>query len=192
MEAREAVMETEVARRQPSSPARRARIAGALYVLSFLSAILAEEFLRGKIMRTAGFLPILCFAVVTLILYRIFASVNRRLSLLATLLNLASLASEALELHPRGINVALVLHGGYCLVIAALIFRSKFLPRILSAPMGLAGLAWMVSISPQFAREVHAYMQSAGFAGEGIFMLWLLAKGVNSAKWKEQETGNGL
>jgi len=168
-----------------SSPATKARVAGAFYVLSFLSAALAEALLHGKMMRIAGFVPICCFTAVTLILFRIFLPVGRVLSLIAALLNLVSLSFEALEFHPRGMNAALVFHGGFCLLIALLVLRSKFLPQILSAPMAIAGLAWLISLSPQMAHRLHAYMQGTGFAGEGVFMLWLLAWGVNNARWKE-------
>jgi hypothetical protein len=169
-----------------SSPAREARIAGAFYVLSFVSAISAEALFHGKVLRAVGFVPILCFAVATLILYRIFVPLSRSLSLLAALSNLAGLACEATEWHPHSVNAALVLHGIYCLLIGLLVFRSEFLPRLLSALMAIAGLAWFISISPQLADALHTYTQVAGFAGEGVFMLWLLAKGVNAANWHEQ------
>jgi hypothetical protein len=172
--------------KRSSSPARQARIAGAFYVLSFLSAILAEALVHGKMLYAAGLAPVLCFTVVTLILYRIFVPVSRGLSLLAALLNLTGLAFEGLELQPGRVNVALVLHGGFCLLIALLVLRSKFLPRILGLLMALAGLAWLVALSPHLARELHAYVQAVGFAGEGVFMLWLLARGVNDANWYEQ------
>lgn len=168
-----------------SSPATKARVAGAFYVLSFLSATLAEALIHGKMMRVAGLVPILCFTVVTLILFQIFLPVGRVLSLVAALLNFVSLLFEALEFHPHGLNAALISHGGFCLLIALLILRSKFLPHVLSAPMAIAGLVWLSSLSPQVAHRLHAYVQAAGFAGEGVFMLWLLAKGVNNAKWNE-------
>jgi hypothetical protein len=168
-----------------SSPAMQARIAGVFYVLSFLSAIMAEAFVHGKMLYAAGLVPVLCFAVVTLILYRIFLPVSRGLVLPAALLNLASLAFEALEMQPYGVNVALILHGGFCLLIALLVVRSRFLPRFLGVPMVFAGLAWLIALSPPLARELQVYSQTTGFAGEGIFMLWLLTKGVNVAKWRE-------
>lgn len=168
-----------------SSPVSQARVAGVFYVLSFLSAILAEALVHGKLMRVAGLVPILCFTAVTLILCRIFLPVSRGLSLLAALLNLISFSFELLELHPKGVNAALVFHGGFCILIALLVFRSRFLPHIFSLPMTLAGLAWLVSLSPHLARELHTYAQATGFAGEGVFMLWLLAKGVNAGRWKE-------
>jgi len=167
------------------SPTTKARIAGAFYVLSFLSAILIEAFLHGRMLRVAGLAPVLCFAVATLILYRIFAPVSPGLSLFATLSNLAGLACEPLEVHPHGVNAALVLHGVYCLLIALLVSRSIFLPRILAVLIAIAGLAWVVSASPQLAPEPHRYSQIAGFAGEGVFMTWLLFRGVDATRWQE-------
>lgn len=53
------------------------------------------------------------------------------MTLFAVLANLASFVLEALELHPFGINSAMIFHGLYCLLIGYLAFKSTFLPRIL-------------------------------------------------------------
>jgi hypothetical protein len=175
-------------RTQKISPRAKARMAGLFYCISVLSAVLAEAFVRGKMLYAAGLVPVSCFAVATLLLYDIFKPVSGTLSLLALLSNLASLAVEAFELHFGAVNVALVFHGGYCVLIALLIFRSKFLPRILGVPMGLAGLAWLTSLFPRMAHEFHVYTQAAGFAGEGVPMLWLLAMAIDVARWNKQRS----
>ena len=72
---------------------------------------------------------------------------NRGLSLLAAFFNLVGLAFEALRLNPRGVDIALVFTGFYCLLIGYLIFRSTFLPRILGALMAFAGLGWLTYLS---------------------------------------------
>jgi hypothetical protein len=163
-------------------PRTKARIAGAFYFLSVVSAILAEKFVHGKMLYATGLVPVSCFTVTTLLLYAIFKPVSRSASLLALISNLASLAVEALELHFGHVNVALVLHGIYCLAIAFLILKSTLLPRILSLPMALAGLAWTMSFLPGLADRFHAPIQMAGFAGEGLAMLWLLVRGVHAAR----------
>ena len=171
-----------------ASPRLKARIAGVFYLLSVLSAVFAEVFLRGRLLYAVGLIPVLCFSVVTLLLYGIFRPVNRSVSLLAASSNLVGLAFEVLELHLNGVNAALVFHGFYCLLIGYLVFRSTFLPRILGVLMAFAGLGWLLtSVSSRLANYyLHPYSQASGFLGEGSLMLWLLVMGVDVPKWKEK------
>lgn len=69
------------------------------------------------------------------------------------------------------------------MLIALLVVRSSFLPRILGALMAIGGLAWLTTLLPA-SHAFRGAMQAVGFAGEGALMLWLLAMGVNSAKWE--------
>jgi hypothetical protein len=174
-----------------ASPRLKARIAGVFYLLSVLTAVFAEAFVSGRLLFAVGLVPVLCFVAVTLLLYDIFKPVNRRLSLLATCSNLIGLAFEALELHLQEVNVALVFHGFYCLLIGYLIIRSTFLPRILGVLMAVAGAAWLTSLSPPLEDYLHVYSQALGFLGEGLPMLWLLVMGVDVPMSKEK-AGLGL
>ena len=168
---------------QLASPNVKARLAGAFYLLSVLTAVLAETFVRGRLLYAVGLIPVLCFTGVTLLLYRIFRPVNRTVSFLAASANLVGLSFEALELHLLGLNMALVFHGIYCLLIGYLVFRSTFLPRTLGVLMALAGLTWLTSLSPPLAHHLAPYNQAVGFLGEGALMLWLLVMGVNLQQW---------
>lgn len=171
-----------------ASPNFKARTAGFFYMVSVLSAIFAEAFIRGRLLYAVGLVPVLCFALVTLLLYSIFQAVNRNVALIAAVFNLVGLFFEAIERHPLGVNAALMFHGVYCLLIGYLVFRSLFLPRIFGVLIALAGLAW-IFISPpaHLSHSLHTYAQALGFAGEGSFMLWLLLLGVNLDKRR----GNG-
>jgi FtsH-binding integral membrane protein len=122
------------------SPRFRARIAGALYLLSVVTAASTELFLRGRLNVAGGLVANAGMAAVTLILYTIFKPVNKRLAFLAVFFNFVGLTFEALRLNPRGVDVALVFTGLYCLLIGWLMFRSTFAPRILGALMAFAGL----------------------------------------------------
>jgi Domain of unknown function (DUF4386) len=112
--------------------------------------------------------------------------VNRRLTLVATLFNLVGLTFEALELHLRGVNVALIFHGLYCLVIGYLVFRSTSLPRILGVLMAIGGSAWLTDLSIPLTDHLSPYNVITGFTGEGLLMLWLLVFSVNGERWKAQ------
>ena len=168
-----------------SSPRFKARIAGALYWFSVLIVSFTELFVRGKLNIAGGLIGVLGMAAMTLLLYDIFKPVNRALSLLAALSSLVGLSFEALRWQPRGVNVAIVFSGFYCLLIGYLIFRSTFLPRILGALMALAGLGWLTYLSTPLANHLSPYNLVSGILGEGSVMLWILVVGLNARKWNE-------
>jgi hypothetical protein len=124
-------------------------------------------------------------AVVTLLLYDIFKPVNRSLSLLAAFFGLVGLTFEALRSQPRGVNVAIVFAGFYCLLIGYLIFRGTFLPRALAALMTLAGLAWLTWLSNPLVKHLSPYNLAAGALAELSVFLWLLVMGLNAQRWNE-------
>jgi hypothetical protein len=178
-----------------TSPRLKARITGVIYLLYFLTAVSAEALVgRSR--------PVLCDAVtliadtfyiaVTLLFYYMFKPVNRSLSLLAALLSLAGCANEVLRLFnlaPYRIN-SLIFFGPFCLLLGYLIFRSTFLPRVLGVLMALAGVAWLIFLTP-LAIHLSTYLKIIGFLAEASLMLWLLVMGVNIPRRKrKQELGD--
>ena len=99
---------------------------------------------------------------------------------------LRALALMFLELNTQAGNICVVFFGVYCLLIGYLIFRSTFLPRLLGVLMALAGLGWLTFLSPPLANRLSPYNLVLGFLAELALMLWLLARGVNVQRWKEQ------
>jgi hypothetical protein len=106
--------------------------------------------------------------------------------LLAVFFAFVGLTFEALRVQPRGLNIALVFHGFYCLLIGYLIFRSTFLPRILGPLMALAGLGWLTYLSNPLVNYLSPYNLASGLLGDVSLFLWLLVRGVNVQRWKEQ------
>ena len=157
----------------------KSKIAGILFLLSALTALLAESFATGKVLLAAGLIAVACYTLVTLLLYYMFAPVNKTVSLVAVSLNVAGLACEALRWSPQGADIALVFHGLYCLLIGYLAFTSSFLPRIVGGLMAFAGLGWMTYLSPPVAKYLSPYNLACGLLGEASLMLWLLLMGVN-------------
>ena len=109
---------------------------------------------------------------------------------------LEALALMFLKLDVETYNGALVFFGFYCLLIGYLIFRSHFLSRIPGMLMAIAGLCWLTKgfatfLSPPLANYLSSYNLALGLLGEGSLTLWLLAKGVNVERWKEQATLSG-
>jgi len=168
-----------------ASPHLKARLAGALYFFSLLTAASGESFLRGRLAYTAGEIAVVGMAAMTLLFYFIFKPVSKSLSLLAMLSNFVGLIFEALRWNPRGVDIALVFVGLHHLLIGYLIVRSMFIPRILGASMTIAGLGWLTYVSPLVANYLSPYNTATGLLGEGLVFLWLLVMGVNVAKWQE-------
>jgi Domain of unknown function (DUF4386) len=168
-----------------ASPRFKARIAGALYLLSVLTAAGTELFVRGPLNVAGGLIAVAVMVVVTLLFYGIFKPVNRGLALLAALFGLVGLTFEALRLQPGGVNVAIAFSGLYCLLTGYLMFRSSFLPRVLGVLMACAGLGWLTFLSPPLARHLSPYNLASGLLAEGLVMLWLLVMGLNAQRWNE-------
>jgi hypothetical protein len=180
-------MSTAVMRRiAEASPRIKARIAGVFYLLVFVTGSLALVFARGRI--TANLIATACYVAVTLLFYDLFKPVSRNVPLLAAFFGLLGCASGALSsfrVVPLGIN-SLVWFGFYCLLIGYLIVRSTFLPRALGVLMAFGGLGWLTFLSPSLARSLSPYNLAPGIIGEGALTVWLLVKGVDVRRWKEQ------
>jgi hypothetical protein len=173
-----------------TSPSPRARITGVVYLLYFLTAVSAEAFVGRSRLVAYDAVNVIAYAfyvAVTLLFYYLFKPVNGTLSLLAAFSSLLGCANDVLglfNLAPYKIN-SLVFFGPYCLLLGYLIFRSTFLPRILGVLMALAGLGWLLFLS-LLANYLSTYLKVLGFLAEMSLMLWLIVKGVNVQRWKEQ------
>jgi hypothetical protein len=124
---------------------------------------------------------------VTALFYALFKPVNRSLSLLAAFFNLVAIAIEYFQ----DVNTGAVFHGLFCLLVAYLIFKSTFLPRILGALMAFAGLGGLTSLSPPLAIYLSRSIGVPGLLAELLLCLWLLVMGVNVQRWKEQASAGG-
>jgi hypothetical protein len=174
---------TLMGRMAATPPRLKAGLAGIFYVLSVLTAVINEFVVHDRLGFLGILIPIACQVVVTLLLFALFEPVNRRLSLLSVFTQLVTLAFEAFQLQPRGVNVGMVFHGFYCLLIGYLTVRSIFLPRILGALMAFAGVVWLIYLFPPLADAVAPYNTALGLLGEASLMLWLLLMGVNRRLW---------
>jgi len=103
-----------------------------------------------------------------------------------------AMALMFLNVHAQAGHISLVFDGLWLLLLGSLIFRSTLLPRILGAPVALAGLGWEILLWPPLAAQLYTYIQVVGILGEGSLMLWLLVVGVNAQRWKEQASAAGI
>ncbi|MEN3368381.1 MAG: hypothetical protein V7609_524 [Verrucomicrobiota bacterium] len=101
---------------------------------------------------------------------------------------LQALAYVFLAVRAQANNIGLVFFGLHCLGVGYLIFRSTFLPRIIGVLMMLAGVGWLTFLSPPLANNLAPFNMIPGGIGELSLTIWLLVKGVNVQRWREQET----
>jgi hypothetical protein len=164
---------------------------GVVYLFYFLTAVLAQLFVGRKMVGYGDAVNVIAFAfyiVLTLLFYSMFKPVSRSLSLLAAFFSLVGCAVGLLGLFPRtSLPVSpLWFFGPYCLLIGALIIRSTFLPKLIGWLMVAAGLGWLAILSPPIARYSSLYIEFIGIVAEASLTLWLLVKGVDEGRWKQQ------
>ncbi len=100
---------------------------------------------------------------------------------------LQALALVSLRLHARGYTISGVFFGMYMLLLGVMIFKSEFLPRIVGVLMAIGGLGNLIDsfatfLSPALAARLPDLGMLGGLA-ELALTVWLLAMGVNAAKW---------
>jgi len=108
---------------------------------------------------------------------------------------LHALVRISLKLHDYGFGIDLVFFGFACLVYGYLLFRSGYFPRTLGVLMAIAGLSYLANsftlvLAPAFAGTIFLVLGLA-LIGELSFCLWLIVKGVNVQRWKEQASAAG-
>ena len=104
---------------------------------------------------------------------------------------LQALTMLSLSLQGLCFNVAMIFFGLQCVSAGRLIVRSTFLPRALGVLLALGGASYVFSsfanlLSPPFGALVFPFIIPIAIVGEGALTLWLLFKGVNVERWREQ------
>jgi len=80
-------------------------------------------------------------------------------------------------------GMGLILFGIHLILLAYLVYRSGYIPRVLAILLGIAGLGWLVhELGPYLFPNVDLGFLFITLLGELVFMLWLLIRG-----WKIQE-----
>ncbi len=102
-----------------------------------------------------------------------------------------ALAFTFLKLNGLAFDTYLVFFGLWCFLIGWLIFRSTFLPGILGVLLAIDGAGWMLYVSPPFANHVFPVIAVAAGIAEIPLLLWLLIRGVDERRWKEQAAASG-
>jgi len=235
-------------RASETSPSCNARMAGFFYLITILTRMFVEIFVRNRLVvsdnaaATAtnimaheslwwwGFAgDIIAFSsyiALAALLYELFKPVNRGLSLVAAFFSLVASVVQAISslfhLAPLVLlggapylsvftaeqlqalalvllrlraaayhNIGLVFFGLYLLLVGILILRSTFLPSVLGVLIALAGLSYVLFLSPPLAQSLQPYILVFPGVGQISLCLWLLVIGVNVQRWKEQASAAG-
>jgi len=94
-------------------------------------------------------------------------------------------AMMLLNLEDHLFTVSMILAGVWLWPLAALVYRSRFLPRFLGVWLAIGGFCYVILcfagvLLPQYQERVFNYSQPA-FFGEIALTLWLLIKGAKPA-----------
>ena len=166
-----------------SAPGARSRATGLVYFSYFLAAIGSRLFsgpgLAG-IGEALWNVSIGIYAVLVVMLYRLFRPVNAALSAFAALVGLAGCVVMGLESAHlvRWTLSPLAFFGPYCALLGLLILRSRFVPRPIGFLLVLAGVGWVAVLVPALATHIEAPVVALGIVAELAFMLWLLVAGA--------------
>jgi len=91
-----------------------------------------------------------------------------------------------LRLGRQTYNIGMIFFGMHILLVGYLILKSYFLPRIIGALLMFGGLCYLTFLAPPLAGSLSPYIVAPGGLAEIALALWLLVKGVNVQRWKEQ------
>jgi hypothetical protein len=163
------------------SPDVAARLAGAVYVVTFATGIYALV-TRST---AAALAAAASYVVVTILFYYLFKPVSRPLSLAAAAISFAGILIGPLRVST--VN-PLVFFGVYCLLIGYLVSTSTFLPRAVGVLMALSSVGWLTYASPALGQSLYPYNLVPGIVGEGALTLWLLVFGVDAPRWEQMRT----
>jgi uncharacterized protein DUF4386 len=104
---------------------------------------------------------------------------------------LQALALLLLNVNDQAAGIALAFFGFSTFLNGYLIFRSAFLPRILGVLSMMGGLGWLTFLYPPLGNQLFLYILLIGLLGGGSLILWLLLRGVNVQRWREQASATG-
>jgi hypothetical protein len=172
---------------EQASLSRRGRFTGLIYLLYFLTAVISQLFVaQHAAYNLINLVANVFYLILTLLFYYLFKPVNKGLSFLAALSSLLGCVVASLGLFGLAFHInPLLFFGPFCILIGYLILKSTFLPRIPGVLLMVAGFAWLALLTP-LAKYLSSSIMVFGFVAEAILMLWLLVKGVNVQRWKEQ------
>ncbi len=122
-------------------------------------------------------------AVALVYLYVPLALIENGGATLVALEGAPALIYLATQLYATGFGFSLLLFAGFCVLIGALILRSRLVPRAIGAMMIVAGICYVVNtlaliVSPGFWKLLNPAILLPILLAELSLALWLLLKGI--------------
>jgi hypothetical protein len=96
-------------------------------------------------------------------------------------------AAFSLGIYQDGIFMAQFLWGLWLLPLALLIYKSRFLPKLVGVVVGIAGVSYVIDCAMPLLFPDQNLPIGFLSSGELLLPLWLLVMGVNVAKWEERQ-----
>jgi uncharacterized membrane protein (UPF0136 family) len=95
----------------------------------------------------------------------------------------------SLQLQDAGLLLSFVFYGLDEVFSGFLIFRSRFLPRVLGVLLAISGLCYFTHgflsfLAPTLDARLFPYILFPCLPGEGSISLWMATVGLNVAKWR--------
>jgi Domain of unknown function (DUF4386) len=170
------------------SPRLEARVAGVLYLLNIVLGVTALT-LIGRHMQTLGdrvnFIAAIDYTIVTALLWHLFLPASKWLWSITAIFSLLGCWLPTAVYSAAHLN-NLASFGVYCGMIAYLIARSRFFPRPLALTMACAGLCWLTTIWHSLFQALSPYALIVGVLSETALMGYLVIKGLDEPRWREQ------
>lgn len=92
-----------------------------------------------------------------------------------------------LDLSHYGAEITAIFWGLWLLPLGCLIFKSKFIPKLIGILMFVAGFGYLVdSVALFLIPGLNLDITRFTFVGELVLLLWLLIKGVNVKQWEKR------
>jgi hypothetical protein len=167
----------------------RARFTGGVFLL-YLAAMEAASLLVEQYPGAARIVLLaasLCYLLLSLLFFRMMRPVNRRVALEAMLFGVAGSVLGILHLCRLASQLrSIPFLGGFLLLNGYLMFRATFVQRFVGVLLMLCGFGWLVFLVPFVAQRTHGHLSQISLVAEGIVALWLLVKGLDEGRWREQ------
>jgi hypothetical protein len=105
---------------------------------------------------------------------------------------LQALALASVGLGMRANDLSLVFFGCHILLVGYLLVTSRFVPRFIGLLLAIGGVCYLSYsfasfLAPAFTKSLFPFVLLPGFLAELLLSLWLVAKGVDTQRWNEQD-----
>src|SRR5207302_11325120 len=102
----------------------------------------------------------------------------------------------ALQRPVQDFPIAMALFAMQGIPIGYLVAPSTVLPRILGMILAIGGTCYVITsfanfLIPSFGPRLVPFIMPVALIGEGSLGLWLIVKGVDVQRWKEQASARG-